>query len=348
MIRILLVDDQKMIREALKAWLEPETDIEIIGTADNGISAVEQVEQLHPDVVLMNIEMPGLDGASATQFITNKFSGTKVVILSSEDRDEYIAKSLSVGAKGYLLKNTDSQDIAAAIRSVYRGYTQIGPGLLEKILIQTDSGLILSKLNNPDNLPITLSDDSSSRTEKQFMAKSKKAILSLQSSSRQHSAELRELHDDIEQIQPEIAKISQNVGKYSPYIWLTRIFLFSLPFIFLTLFNLHTRARNLEQNIIPLERIGLYGEYNISGLAQRVASTFKKDFVLSNVSTVHVAQNGSTIVLKGEITDSSILHRMRSLAKDVKGVTGVDTRQIDVLSSKVESRNSKEQKLPTS
>ena len=123
MIRILLVDDQKMIREALKVWLEPEQDFQIIGTADNGIAAVEQVERLQPDIVLMNIEMPGLDGASATQFITNKFDNTKVLILSSEDNYEYIAKSLSVGAKGYLLKDTDFQDIATAIRSVYRGYT---------------------------------------------------------------------------------------------------------------------------------------------------------------------------------------------------------------------------------
>jgi DNA-binding NarL/FixJ family response regulator len=341
MIRILVVDDQKMIREALKTWLESEIDFQIIGTADNGIAAVEQVERLKPDVVLMNIEMPGLDGASATQFIANKYTNTKVLILSSEDSDEYVAKSLSVGAKGYLLKDTESQDIAAAIRSVYRGYTQIGPGLLDKVLIQTDSGLIISKLKNPKLLTQSNLDESPKLSrEKQFLARTKKAIINLQSMSRQYNIEFKKINNNLEQIKPELAQITKIATKNSQQIWLTWIVLLtSVALIFFTLLNLHNRAKNLEKNTIPIERIGLYGEYNLSGLAQRVATTFKKDFMLSELSTVYVAQKGSTIVLKGAIADETMLKRMKNLAREVKGVAKVDTQQVNIISSRIETNN---------
>jgi DNA-binding NarL/FixJ family response regulator len=344
MIRILVVDDQKMIREALKTWLESEIDFQIIGTADNGIAAVEQVERLQPDVVLMNIEMPGLDGASATQFIANKYTNTKVLILSSEDSDEYVAKSLSVGARGYLLKDSESQDIAAAIRSVYRGYTQIGPGLLDKVLVQTDSGLIISKLKNPNFLPqITQSNSDEPlklSRERQFIARTKKAIINLQSMSRQYNIEFKKINNNLGQIKPELAQITKIATKNSQQIWLTWIFLLtSIALIFFTLLNLHNRAKNLEKNTIPIERIGLYGEYNLSGLAQRVATTFKKDFMLSDISTVYVAQKGSTIVLEGAIADDTMLKRMKNLARDVKGVTKVDTQKVNVISlRKIETK----------
>lgn len=336
MIRILLVDDQKMIREAVKAWLEPETDLQIIGTADNGITAVEQVAKLNPDVVLMNIEMPGLDGASATQFIANKFTNTKVLILSSEDSDEYIAKTLSVGAKGYLLKDTDSQDLVAAIRSVYRGYTQIGPGLLDKILVKTDSGLILSKLKST-----ALSEEKSSLSrEKHLLTQSKKAIVNLQSISNQHNSRLDKIDGDVKKITPDISSLKQKVTQNSQKIWLTwLVLLASIPLISLALFNLHNRAKNLEKNSIPIERIGLYGEYNLNGLAQRVLTTFEKDFLLSKISTIYVAQKGNTIVLKGAIADSEILQRMKNMAQEVKGVSEVDTQEVEADQKKEKSQD---------
>jgi DNA-binding response OmpR family regulator len=289
----------------------------------------------------MNIEMPGLDGASATQFITNKYTNTKVLILSSEDSDEYVAKSLSVGAKGYLLKDTESQDIAAAIRSVYRGYTQIGPGLLDKVLVQTDSGLIISKLKNPNLLPQSNPNEVPTLgRERQFLARTKKAIINLQSMSRQHNLEFKKINNNIEQIKPELAQLTKIATKNSQKIWLTWIVLIAslLPICF-TLFNLYNRAKNLEKNTIPIERIGLYGEYNLSGLAQRVATTFKKDFILSDISTVYIAQKGSTIVLTGAIADDTVLKRMKNLARDVKGVTQVDTQQVNVISFRVGMRD---------
>ena len=134
MIRILIVDDQKSIRDRIKFLLEPEQDFDVVGTADDGRTAIEQVKTLQPDVVLIDMEMPGLDGISATQIICQDSTSTKVLVLSGYDSYDYVAKSLSAGAKGYLLKNTPTKELEEAIRSVYKGYAQIGPGLLEKIL----------------------------------------------------------------------------------------------------------------------------------------------------------------------------------------------------------------------
>jgi DNA-binding NarL/FixJ family response regulator/multidrug resistance efflux pump len=153
MIKILIVDDQRMFREGLKILLESEEDIQIIGTAENGINAIEQVEKLKPDLVLIDMEMPVLDGASATNIITKQFSNTKVLILSSHDNSEYVTKSLSVGANGYLLKNANSQEIVRAIRSVYQGYSQIAPGLLEKLLNQANDSIAVSDVNL--NVPLS-------------------------------------------------------------------------------------------------------------------------------------------------------------------------------------------------
>lgn len=133
MIRILLVDDQVIIRQGLKALLELEPDLQVVGSADNGQTAIEQVEALQPDVVLIDILMPGMDGVTATRIISGRFAGTKVLVLSGYSDDEYLADALQAGARGYLLKDTPAEELAAAIRSIHKGYAQIGPGLFEKI-----------------------------------------------------------------------------------------------------------------------------------------------------------------------------------------------------------------------
>ncbi len=329
MIRILIVDDQKMIREALKFLLEPERDFLIVGTADNGFSALKQVEKLRPDIVLMNIEMPGLDGASATKTITKKFPDTKILILSSYDNDEYIAKSLALGAKGYLLKDTTSQDIAAAIRSVYKGYTQIGPGLLDKLLVQTDNGIILSKFKNPSYFDDN--DRNYFSQEKQKSTQSKNAVISLKSTDKQHEIETNTFRNDphtIDRNLPKIKKILSSYSKHILRIWI--LLLTSMPAIFLILFSLYTRMNNLEKNSIPIERVGLYGELHLSGLAQRVVKAFEQDPQLANVSGIYVAQKGSMVVLKGTISDLTLLDRMKTIARNIDGVTKVDTTSIEI------------------
>jgi DNA-binding NarL/FixJ family response regulator/uncharacterized protein involved in exopolysaccharide biosynthesis len=134
MIRILLVDDQRSIREALRAMLDSAPDFKVVGTAGDGHTAIEQVELLQPDVVLIDMEMPGLDGVSATRIINRQFSEVKVLVLSMHDDDAFISQSMQAGAMGYLLKSTPPQELRAAIRFVNRGYAQIGPGLLDKMV----------------------------------------------------------------------------------------------------------------------------------------------------------------------------------------------------------------------
>jgi DNA-binding NarL/FixJ family response regulator len=134
MIRLLLVDDQSLICQGLKAMLSLEADLEVIGTADNGEMAIEQVALLKPDVVLMDLRMPVMDGREATRLICDRFPNVKVLVLSTFDDDRYITDSIRAGAKGYLLKDMPSEDLAQAIRVVYRGYTQMGTGLLEKLM----------------------------------------------------------------------------------------------------------------------------------------------------------------------------------------------------------------------
>jgi RNA polymerase sigma factor (sigma-70 family) len=137
MIRLLLVDDQSLICQGLKAMLSLEADLEVIGTADNGEMAIEQVSTLKPDVVLMDLRMPVMDGREATRLISQQFPDVKVLVLSTFDDDRYIADSIRAGAKGYLLKDMPSEELAQAIRVVHQGYTQMGPGLLEKLMLNS-------------------------------------------------------------------------------------------------------------------------------------------------------------------------------------------------------------------
>jgi DNA-binding NarL/FixJ family response regulator len=133
-IRLLLVDDQQIIRQGLRSLLEAKPDLEVVGEAENGQQAITQVETLHPDVVLMDVRMPVMDGVAATRLIHQQFSQTKVLVLTTFDDDEYVSQAMRSGARGYLLKDTHSDDLAAAIRAVHNGYTQLGPGLIEKAI----------------------------------------------------------------------------------------------------------------------------------------------------------------------------------------------------------------------
>ncbi len=134
MIKILIVDDQKTVQEVLKSYLEEEASLEVIGCADNGQQALDIIETERPHIVLMDIEMPILDGLTATRIISEKYVDSSVLILSVHDEDAYLNTALQVGAKGYLLKNTPAKELINAIYSAYKGYFQLGPGLLEKYL----------------------------------------------------------------------------------------------------------------------------------------------------------------------------------------------------------------------
>jgi DNA-binding NarL/FixJ family response regulator len=136
MIHLLLVDDQDLIRRGLNALLTTDPELEVVGEAGNGQEAVTLVAKLKPDVVLMDVRMPVTDGVAGTREICQRFPTTKVLMLTTFDDQEYVAQALQAGASGYLLKNTPFEELTQAIHLVHKGYTQIGPGLVTKTLVQ--------------------------------------------------------------------------------------------------------------------------------------------------------------------------------------------------------------------
>ncbi|AFZ34927.1 response regulator receiver protein [Stanieria cyanosphaera PCC 7437] len=138
MIKVLIVDDQKTVQEILRSYIEKVSDLEIVGFAEDGQMALEKVELLRPDVVLMDIDLPSIDGLTVTKIICERFVDTKVIIFSVHDEDTYLNTALHVGAKGYLLKSTPPRELVNAIYSAYKGYFQLGPGLLERYLYKVD------------------------------------------------------------------------------------------------------------------------------------------------------------------------------------------------------------------
>jgi DNA-binding NarL/FixJ family response regulator len=132
-IRLLLVDDQLLFRQGLASLLSLESDLEIIGQASNGQEAIAIAEQLQPDVILMDIQMPICDGIEATQVIHQRYPGIKILILSTFDDDDYICRSLQAGALGYLLKDTTATQIANAIRTVSQDHSQLSPTVAKKV-----------------------------------------------------------------------------------------------------------------------------------------------------------------------------------------------------------------------
>lgn len=135
-IRVLIVDDQILIRQALKSLLAEADDLEVVGEAKDGSEAIGQVERLHPDVVLMDVVMPVMDGVAATEAICRQFENVKVLVLSIDDDEASAIAALRHGAAGYLFKNIPPEELSLAIRAVQKGYTYLSPGLGRKIISQ--------------------------------------------------------------------------------------------------------------------------------------------------------------------------------------------------------------------
>ena len=133
-IEILLADDRCLILESIKAVLQHEPEIEVIGTAVDGISAIAQVKNLQPDIVLMDVEMPNMDGIAATRYICQHLPNTKVIVLTSHRDRHYISQALKAGASGYLLKDSLLEDLKQAIYSLGRGYSYIEAKLLTQAI----------------------------------------------------------------------------------------------------------------------------------------------------------------------------------------------------------------------
>lgn len=156
MIHLLLVDDQTLVRQGFRVLLEAHDDIQVIGEAENGKQAIQQVEALHPDLVLLDVRMPEMDGVAAAQFICQRFDGVKVLMLSTFDDEDYICRAMQFGAIGYLLKDTNAAELVQSVRMAAQGYTQFGPGLFQKSMIATPSKNRNSVLNSDSNTPTKL------------------------------------------------------------------------------------------------------------------------------------------------------------------------------------------------
>jgi len=121
MISVLLADDHAVVRDGLRALLEAQTDIEVVGDAANGREVLRLAQQLHPDVVVMDIAMPELNGVEATQQMHDAYPSTQVLILSMHSTTEHIFRALQAGARGYLLKDSAGAEVADAVRVVHAG-----------------------------------------------------------------------------------------------------------------------------------------------------------------------------------------------------------------------------------
>jgi len=139
-IRVLLVDDHTVVRKGIRALLEQEKDMEIVGEAEDGLKGVEACLEFEPDVVVLDMALPLLSGVEAARKIREKKPEVRILILSMYDDEEYIVDSFKVGVSGYILKDVVVSDLVSAVRSVYRGSTFLSPSVSEKLRRQLQNG----------------------------------------------------------------------------------------------------------------------------------------------------------------------------------------------------------------
>ncbi len=173
-IRVLIVDDHPMVAEGIQSLLESYDEIEVVGTLSNGQEAIDRATHLQPDVILMDLNMPGLSGLNATEIILERLPKTRVLILSMHDSPEYISTALSHGAKGYILKDVPTEEIKQAIDAVMRGERYLctgASGSLEpkdgntrEALTGREQTILLELAQGKSNKEVALALDISVRT----------------------------------------------------------------------------------------------------------------------------------------------------------------------------------------
>jgi NarL family two-component system response regulator LiaR len=145
-IRILIVDDHKIVRKGLRALLSTENDIKVMGEASDGVDAIARAAALRPDVILMDLVMPAMDGIEATRQITTQWPEMRVLVLTSFAADDKVFPAIKAGALGYLMKDSDPRDLVAAIHQVFRGEPSLEPAIARKLL---------TELSNPSQVKPT-------------------------------------------------------------------------------------------------------------------------------------------------------------------------------------------------
>jgi NarL family two-component system response regulator LiaR len=135
-IKVLIVDDHQVVRQGLRTFLELHEDVVVVGEAGDGLAAVDMVRRLEPDVVLMDLVMPQLDGIAATRQVKSLRAGIKVIALTSFTEDDKVFPAIQAGASSYLLKDVSPDDLVEAIRAVHRGEARLHPDVLRKLMQQ--------------------------------------------------------------------------------------------------------------------------------------------------------------------------------------------------------------------
>jgi DNA-binding NarL/FixJ family response regulator len=135
-IRVLVADDQSMVRAGFRMLLSGEEDIDVVAEASNGLEAVEKAERFHPDVILMDIRMPELDGLEATRLILATDNGARILVLTTFDLDEYVYEALRAGASGFVLKDDPPEQLLAAVRVVAGGDALLSPTVTKRVIRQ--------------------------------------------------------------------------------------------------------------------------------------------------------------------------------------------------------------------
>ncbi len=159
-IRILIVDDHSVLRAGIRALLKVQPDFEVVGDASDGQEALARVRELQPDVVLMDIGMPGMDGLAATRAIKDAFPETRILILTQHENKEYVIPSLKIGASGYVLKRADGDELLSAIRAVAIGGTFFDPRI---------TGVLVDGVRRDNQTPTDLLDTLTEREREVFV-----------------------------------------------------------------------------------------------------------------------------------------------------------------------------------
>jgi DNA-binding NarL/FixJ family response regulator len=151
-ITILLAEDHKIVREGTRQLLEQIADMQVVGEASDGLEAVRLAAEIQPDVIVMDVRLPHLNGIEATRTITARFPKIKVLILSAYDDDSYVFPLLDAGASGYLLKTSSGAELAEAIKLVYAGQTALSPRISAKIVNRLGGRQAYRTANMPEGL----------------------------------------------------------------------------------------------------------------------------------------------------------------------------------------------------
>lgn len=153
-INVLIADDHALVRQGIRQYLEGADDIQVTGEAGDGHQALEMVNALHPDVLLLDINMPGLTGIEVTQQLKASQPDIKILILTAYDEDPYVFSLLQAGANGYLIKNCEIEELQRAVRSVFQGKTVLSPIVADKIVrqIQRNTPVAVPVASNSEEL----------------------------------------------------------------------------------------------------------------------------------------------------------------------------------------------------